>query len=173
VVATFFAATRTAMYPPVWQTAAAADVTIASAAMSRGRGLLLASPSPVANTPFTLEDIQARYGGCFARAMRMQADAVVTCLNPRLPRCGLSPWCRTALALRFLGGGSYVDICAVFGVHPATLYRSLWEVIDAINATPSLDLDFQLSYCGRPCVVGEQVEGMWLSAGKDTRMGPG
>jgi len=80
--------------------------------------------------------------------MRMPADAVVDLvdvLRPRLPRRGLSPVCRTALALRYLGGGSYVDICAVFGVHPATLYRSLWEVIDAINATPSLDLDFQLS----------------------------
>ena len=74
--------------------------------------------------------------------MRMLADAIVTFLHPLLPRFGLSPLCRTALALRFLGGGSYVDICAVFGVHPATLYRSLWDMIDAINAAPSLDLDF-------------------------------
>jgi len=147
VVATFFTATRTAMYPPVWQTAAAAHVTIASAAMYRGRGLLV-SPSPVVNTLSTLQDVQTRYGGCFSRAMRMPADAVVDLvdvLRPRLPRRGLSPVCRTALALRYLSGGSYVDICAVFGVHPATLYRSLWEVIDAINATPCLDLDFQLS----------------------------
>ena len=72
-----------------------------------------------------------------------------------------------------LGGRRYVDICAVFGVHPATLYRSLWDAIDAINATPSLDLDFQLSSYERPWVVDEQVEGMWLSVGKDTTMGPG
>jgi len=127
VVATFFTATRTAMFRPVWQTAAAAHVTIASAAMSRGRGLL-ASPCPFVNTLFTLEDVQARYGGCFARAMRMPADAafdLVDILRPRLPRRGLSPLCRTALALRYLGGRRYVDICAVFGVHPATLYRSL------------------------------------------------
>jgi len=175
VVATFFTATRTAMYRRVWQTAAAAHVTIASAAMSRGRGLL-ASPFPVVNTLFTLEDVQARYGGCFARAMRMPADAafnLVDILRPRLPRRGLSPLCRTALALRYLGGRRYVDICAVFGVHPATLYRSLWDAIDAINATPSLDLDFQLSSNERPWVVGEQVEGMWLSVGKETTMGPG
>jgi len=175
VVATFFTVTRTAMYPPVWQTAAAAHVTFASAAMSRGRGLL-ASPSPVVNTLFTLEDVQARYGRCFARALRMPADAafvLVDILRPRLPRRGLSPLCRTALALRYLGCRRYVDICAVFGVHPATLYRSLWEAIDAINATPSLDLDFQLSSYERPWVVGEQVEGTWLSAGKDTTMGPG
>jgi len=95
------------MYPPVWQTAAAAHVTIASAAMSRGRGLLV-SPSPVVNTLSTLEDVQARYGGCFSRAMRMPADAIVDLVDvlcPRLPRRGLSPVCRTALALRYLGGG--------------------------------------------------------------------
>ena len=134
------------MYPPVWQTAAAAHVPIASAAMSRGRGVL-ASPTPVVSTLSTLEDVQTRYGGCFARAMRMPADAVVDLVDisrPRLPRRGLSPLCRTALALRYFGGGCYVDICAVFGVHPATLCRSLWEVIDAINATPCLDLDFQM-----------------------------
>ena len=45
------------------------------------------------------------------------------------------------MALRYLGVGSYVEICAVFGVHPATLYRSLWKVIDAINATSFLELD--------------------------------
>jgi len=135
------------MYPPVWQTAAAAHVTIASASMSRGRGVL-AFPPPVVNTLPTLEDVQARYGGGFARAMRMPADAVVDLvdiLRTRLPRRGLSPLCRTALALRYLCGGSSIDICAVFGVHPATLYRSLRKVIDAINATPSQDLDFQLS----------------------------
>jgi len=146
-VATFFIATRTAMYPPVWQTAAAAHVTVASAAMSRRRGIL-ASPSPVVNTLFTLQDVQARYGGCFARALRMPADAaidLVDILRPHLPRCGLSPLCRTALALRYLGGRRYVDICAVFCAYPATLNGSLWDAIDDINATPSLDLDFQLS----------------------------
>jgi len=92
------------MYPPVWQTAAAAHVTVASAATSRGRGIL-ASPSPVVNTRFTLEDVQARYGGCFGRALRMPANAafdLVEILRPLLPRRGLSPLCRTALALRYL-----------------------------------------------------------------------
>jgi len=112
VVATFFTATRTATYPPVWQTAAAAHVTIASAAMSRGLGLLV-SPSPVVNTLFTHEDVHARYGGCFARALLMPADAafdLVDILRPHLPRRGLSPLCRAALAFRYLGGRRYVDI---------------------------------------------------------------
>jgi len=121
--------------------------------MSRGRGVLAFPPSVVI-TFSTLEDVQTRYGGCFARAMHMPADAVVDLvdiLRPRLPRRGLSRLCRTGLALRYVGGGSYVDICAVLGVHPATLNRSLWEVIDAINATPSLDLDFQMS-CHKRCL---------------------
>jgi len=127
VVATFFTAARTAMYPPIWQTTAAAPFTIASAAMSGGRGLFV-SPSHVVNALSSLEDVHARYGGCFSRAMRMPADAVVELVyvrRLRLPRRGLSPVCRTALALRYLGGCSYVDICVVIGVHPATLYRFL------------------------------------------------
>ena len=38
----------------------------------------------------------------------------------------------------------------VFGVHPATLYGSLWAVMDSINATPSLNLDLQLRLYERP-----------------------
>jgi len=135
------------MYPPAWQTAAAAHVIDVSAALYSRRGLF-ASPPPFINTIFTIEDVQARYGAHFDRAMRMPAEAVSDLsdiLRPRLPRRGLSPFCRTALALRYLGGGSYVDICAVFGVHAAKLSRSLWEVIDAINASPILDFDFKLA----------------------------
>jgi len=100
------------------------------------------------NTFSTIEDVQARYGAHFHRAMRMPADAVSDLsdiLRPRLPRRGLSPFCRTELALQYLGGGSYVGICAVFGVHAATLYRSLREVIDAVNVSPTLDFHFKLA----------------------------
>ena len=103
----------------------AAHVIDASAALYIRRGLF-ASPPPFINTISTIEDVQARYGAHFDRAMRMPAEAVSDLsdiLLPRLPRRGLSPFCRTALALRYLGGGSYVDICAVFGVHAATLYQ--------------------------------------------------
>ena len=49
--------------------------------------------------------------------------ALVGILRPRLPRPGLSAEVRTALALRYMGGGSYVDMCIVFGVHSASVYR--------------------------------------------------
>jgi len=82
----------------------------------------------------------------------MPVDAfvdLVDSLRPRLPRRGLSPACRTATALRYLGGGSYLDVCAAFWVHPSTMYRALWEVVDAVNSTPSLAFDFGLGNCQR------------------------
>jgi len=51
---------------------------------------------------------------------------------------------RTAIALRYLGGGSYIDIGAALGVHSATVYRALRDVIDAVNSSPPLDLDYQV-----------------------------
>jgi len=49
--------------------------------------------------------------------------ALVGILRPCLPRPGLFAEVRTALALRYMGGGSYVDMCAAFGVHSASVYR--------------------------------------------------
>ena len=47
----------------------------------------------------------------------------VDILRPRLPRPGLSAEVRTALALRYMGGCSTVDMCIVFGVHSASVNR--------------------------------------------------
>ena len=82
------------MYPPAWQTAAAAHVIDASATLYSRRGLF-ASPTPFINTISTIEDVQARYGAHFDRAMRIPAEAVSDVsdiLRPRLPRRGLSPF---------------------------------------------------------------------------------
>jgi len=105
------------------------------------------------STPYTLNrfsffDVRARYGARFERAMRMSDDAfngLVSVLRPRLPRRGLCAEARTAIALRYLGGGSYIDICAAFLVHTATVYRSLWDVVDVVNSSPALALDLQLA----------------------------
>lgn len=45
---------------------------------------------------------------------------------------------RLAVALRVLAGGSCMDVGLVFGVAFQTVYQILWEVIDAINSTPSV-----------------------------------
>lgn len=41
---------------------------------------------------------------------------------------------RLAMTLRYLAGGSATDIRLIFGVSYAEFYKSLWTVIDAINA---------------------------------------
>jgi len=96
----------------------------------------------------SFSDVQASYGLHYQRAMRMSADAfydLVDRLRPRLSRRGVPPDVPTAISLRYLGGGSYLDICATLGVHTCTVYRSLLDFVDAVNSTPFLDLDFQLS----------------------------
>jgi len=105
------------------------------------------------STPYTPNRVsffyvRARYGARFERAMRMYDDAcngLVSVLRPRFSRRGLCAEARTAIALRYLGSGSYIDICAAFGVHTATVYRSLWDFVDAVNSSPALALDFQLA----------------------------
>jgi len=155
------------MLSPAWQTVTAAFATNAAAAMHYQRGVFSrpvpSSPLPsrfhsattdpapphFCTIPLTVDDIQTRYRGHFCRAMRMPVDAfvdLVDSLRPRLPRRGLSPACGTAIALRYLGGGSYLDVCAAFGVHPSTMYRALWEVVDAVSTTPSLAFDFGLGH---------------------------
>jgi len=55
---TTFAPTRTAMNPPVLQTAAATDINKVSATMCPRR--VSASPSPGSNTLSNIDDVQAR-----------------------------------------------------------------------------------------------------------------
>jgi len=100
--------------------------------------------------PSQYEPIRASF--CDVRAVRVAGDAfhgLVGVLRPRLPRRGVSALVRTALTLRYFGGGSYVDICAAFGVHSATVYRALRDVVDAVNCSPGLALNLQLADCLR------------------------
>lgn len=45
-----------------------------------------------------------------------------------------------AMVLRWLAGGSYIDIRAEFGVSRSFLFKTIWEVCDAINTTYDDDL---------------------------------
>ena len=45
---------------------------------------------------------------------------------------------RVAVALRMLAGASYLDIALLFGISVPTVFTILWEVIDAINSTPTV-----------------------------------
>ena len=101
---------------PIWR--ADAFVTSVAGALQARRGIF-SDPFQYTFVSVPFSDVRARYGALFPRAMRMSESAfhgLVDILRPRLPRRGLSAEMRTALALRYLGGGSYVDICATFGV---------------------------------------------------------
>ena len=55
-----------------------------------------------------------------------------------------SPVCaeiRLAMTLRYLAGGTVWDIRSNFGVSKTEMYRSVWCVIDALNAEFPIDLD--------------------------------
>jgi len=107
----------------------AAFTSTVAAAVRLRRGVL---SRPFVNdcytTPVTFPAVRARYGRFSERAVRMPEHSSlgrVDALRPQLPSRGLSGEVRTAMALRFLGGGSYLDICAAFGVSPSTLYNYL------------------------------------------------
>jgi hypothetical protein len=41
--------------------------------------------------------------------------------------------------MRYLAGGSYLDICALVSILNSTFYSILWKTCDAINDCPELD----------------------------------
>jgi len=87
-------------------------VTTVGGAVYAQRGFF---PPPTYHTPATvsISFVRARYGRSFHRAMCMPLSAfcdLVDVLRPRLPRLGVPPDVRTETALRYLGGGSYIDI---------------------------------------------------------------
>jgi len=126
-----------------------AGAFVSSVAGSVG-ALLNAFSSLSHNKPIrvSVSDVRTRCGNHFESAMRMSEVAFhgfVGVVRPRPPHSGVSAEVRTALALRYMGGRSYVDIYAAFCAHSATVYRALWDVVDAVNCSPGLALDFQLA----------------------------
>lgn len=100
-------------------------MTTVTAALALRRGVF--SPAPVntrALSPASFLYVRARFGPYFERAMRTPEDAfwrLVNVLQPHLPVPGHAAELRTAMALRYLGAGSYLHICAAFGVPASTL----------------------------------------------------
>jgi len=104
---------------------AGAFVTTLAEVVHSSPGIFL-SPTQYTTTRVSFSQVRARYSPHFEGAVRMSDGAfhaLVGILRPRLPRPGLSAEIRTALALRYMSGGSYVDMCAAFGVHSASVYR--------------------------------------------------
>lgn len=47
--------------------------------------------------------------------------------------------------LRYLAGGSYLDICDIAGISTSSFYRVLWKTISALRRAPELDVKFPSS----------------------------
>lgn len=104
-------------------------MTTTRAALSLRRGVF-SQPlvNPRASSPASFLDFRSHHGPYFERAMPMPENAfwrLVNMLQPHLPSRGHAAELRTAMALRYLGGGSYLDICATFGVPASTLHNCL------------------------------------------------
>jgi DDE superfamily endonuclease len=52
------------------------------------------------------------------------------------------PELKLYITVRFCAGGSYSDIMMMTGISTSSLYRCLWETIDAINSTPEFLIKF-------------------------------
>ena len=54
----------------------------------------------------------------------------------------LSNPCKLYIGLRMFAGASVYDLAVIFGVHLATIYRSLWYIVDIINDTSTIGIKF-------------------------------
>lgn len=54
----------------------------------------------------------------------------------------VEPSARLSMAIRYFLGGSPPDIAIVHGVHIVEVYRSVWEVVDAVNSCSDLAISF-------------------------------
>jgi hypothetical protein len=50
------------------------------------------------------------------------------------------------MALRYFAGGDPLDISDFHGVHDDEVLRSVWFVVDAIHASPELNIKFPESH---------------------------
>lgn len=50
------------------------------------------------------------------------------------------------MALRYFCGGDPFDIALAHGVQKDEVYKSVWEVVDAVNQSPSLTISFPTNH---------------------------
>lgn len=65
------------------------------------------------------------------------------------PSGPVTPELQLSMTLRFLAGGSYMDIAVLHGVHRSTLFMCVWRVIDAIEMVPEFNLRFPIDDTAR------------------------
>ena len=50
---------------------------------------------------------------------------------------------KLAIFLRYLAGGSYLDVADIYDVHENSLFHIIWEVVDWINVSLSFDYSLE------------------------------
>ena len=59
--------------------------------------------------------------------------------DPDGPRGGFVEYpLRVAMTLRYLAGGSYLDLCYIFGVRKSTFYSLVWQTLELLDKCPAL-----------------------------------
>jgi hypothetical protein len=58
---------------------------------------------------------------------------------------------RVACAIRYFAGGSPYDIATTYGIGVCEIYKSIWDVVDAVHSHP----DFEIKY---PTLHDEQIK---------------
>jgi hypothetical protein len=80
---------------------------------------------------------------------------------------------KISVALRYFAGGSPYDIAVVHGISHTEVFRSLWTVVDAVNACPDLAFEYpkdhseqqKLRMASSPIAVASLVAVLELSMG--------
>jgi hypothetical protein len=73
----------------------------------------------------------------------------------KAPNGNVSSSVRLAIALRYLAGGNPIDICAVYRVHSSVVYQSIWMVVEAINKTKELQIQFPTKHEDQQVLANE------------------
>ena len=96
-----------------------------------------------------LSDPYFKHSYCFSP---QEIENLIQCIGPYVDVApsgrtsapnGIIPLETKVLAtIRFLAGGSAYDIFPLFGIGHTSLFRCVWEVVQAINETPDMRIDF-------------------------------
>ena len=50
------------------------------------------------------------------------------------------------LSIRFLAGGSVYDIFPLFGIGHTSFFRCVWAIVNTINQTPDMTIEFPIEH---------------------------
>lgn len=104
----------------------------------------------------------------FRRKYRMDKEAfwmLLEIIEDHLPSTGekrklgavpngpISKAARLSMALRYFAGGDPLDISDFHGVHDDEVLRSVWFVVDAIHASPELNIKFPESHMEQAIIM--------------------